>query len=94
MLEVKIRAPSYKILAIKKLGINYQIDFHESITLDELKSFLKIDTQVKFEVNKLYRLRSPVKKFKSDEEFLKYLKTIFTTKLTAQKKKIKLKKRV
>jgi len=94
MLEVKLRAPVYKILAIKKIGINYQIDFHESITLDELKSFLKIDHLVKFEVNKLHRLRSPVKKFKNDEEFLKYLKTLFTTKFTTQKKKIKLKKRL
>jgi transcription-repair coupling factor (superfamily II helicase) len=77
MLEVKLTAPKYKIISIKKLGINYQVEFHESITLDELKQFLLLDSDVKFEVNKLHRLRASVKKFKNDEMFLKYLKNIF-----------------
>jgi len=63
------------------------------VTLEQLKDFLKLDKDVKFEVNKLNRLRASTKKFKDDDEFLKYMKDLFSAKLNIQKKKIKLKKR-
>jgi len=48
ILKLKIKSNSYKIKSIKKVGINYQIDFKEEIKLEELKNFLKLDTEVKF----------------------------------------------
>ena len=93
LLEIKLKAPEYKITSIRKLWINYQIDFTEDITLDELKWFLKLDHEVKFEVNKLYRIRASVKKFKNEYEFLCYIKWIFSWKKSYEKKKIKLKKK-
>ena len=93
LLEIKLKAPDYKITSIRKLWINYQIDFLESISLDELKWFLKLDSEVKFEVNKLFRLRAPVKKFKNEYDFLQYIKTLFWTQKSYEKKKIKLKKK-
>jgi hypothetical protein len=93
LLEIKLKAPEYKIISIRKLWINYQIEFTQDITLDELKSFLKLDYEVKFEVNKLYRIRASVKKFKNEYAFLTYIKWIFSWKKTIEKKKIKLKKK-
>jgi transcription-repair coupling factor (superfamily II helicase) len=93
LLEIKLKAPDYKITSIRKLWINYQIDFVENINLDELKWFLKLDHEVKFEVNKLHRLRASVKKFTSEQEFLNYIKGIFSWKKSYEKKKIKLKKK-
>lgn len=93
LLEIKLKAPNYKITSIRKLWINYQIDFIENIHLDELKWFLQLDHEVKFEVNKLHRLRAPVKKFTSEQEFLDYIKGIFSWKKSYEKKKIKLKKK-
>jgi hypothetical protein len=54
---------------------------------------LKLDHEVKFEVNKLYRIRASVKKFKNEYDFLTYLKWIFSWKKITEKKKIKLKKK-
>lgn len=93
LLEIKLKAPNYKITSIRKLWINYQIDFVEDIKLDELKWFLKLDNEVKFEVNKLHRLRASVKKFKNEYDFLQYIKTLFWTRKSYEKKKIKLKKK-
>ena len=93
LLEIKLKAPEYKITSIRKLWINYQIEFTQDITLDELKSFLKLDHEVKFEVNKLYRIRASVKKFKNEYDFLTYIKWIFSWKKMTEKKKIKLKKK-
>ena len=41
LLKLKLKASKYNITYIKKVWINYQIDFDENTTVDELKDFLK-----------------------------------------------------
>jgi len=90
LLELKLLSSQYKIKHIKKVWINYQIDFDTEITLDKLKVFLKLDTDVKLEVTTIHRLRSKVKNYGSDYDFIKYTLDILKGKL--KRKKIKLKK--
>ncbi|MDD3646391.1 MAG: CarD family transcriptional regulator [Candidatus Gracilibacteria bacterium] len=92
MLKMKIYASSYKIINIKKVGINYQIDFEENTTLEELKRFLDLDKEVRFTVINLNRLRSSIKSFANIEKFLKYLLQLFEGNI--KNNKIKLKKKV
>jgi transcription-repair coupling factor (superfamily II helicase) len=37
LLKTQILAKKYKITLIKKAGINYQVEFHQQMSLDELK---------------------------------------------------------
>ncbi|MDR2640269.1 MAG: hypothetical protein LBC61_02860 [Candidatus Peribacteria bacterium] len=78
MIRLKILASGYKIGSVKKVGINYQIDFEESITLEEVKRFLALDREVKFSVVSVKKLRSSVKNFKNEEKFVEYLLGIFS----------------
>ena len=73
ILRLKIVSARYQILSIKKRGINYQLDFKEFITLDELKEFLKLDKEVVFQVIDVKKLRAPTKLFENDTKFLQYL---------------------
>lgn len=86
VLECQILAKEHNIINIKKLGINYQVDFDESTTLDMLKIFLNLDTQVKFQVTSVTRLRSPVKGFENDKKFLEYLLRVFRWNVSWNKK--------
>ncbi len=90
LLELKLIASQYKIKHIKKVWINYQIDFDTEISLDELKLFLKLDSEVKLEVTTIHRLRSKVKNFGTDYDFMKYVLDIM--KGTMKKRKVKLKR--
>jgi len=91
LLKLKILASNYKITNIKKVWINYQLDFDKSITLEELKKFLILDKEVVFSFISITRLRSEVKKFWSNEEnFIKYLFKVFEKKIAS---KIRLKKK-
>ena len=90
LLKLKLKAPDYKINAIKSAGINYQIDFDTSAQLPDIKKFLLLDEKVKFSVVNGYRLRSGKKNFQNDEAFLKYMTDIFFP-TSSKKKKIKLK---
>lgn len=92
LMRLKILASQYKVKSIKKLGINYQIDFIEWVTIDDLKEFLKLDLKVYFTVISLERLRCEAKKFASDLEFLRFMLELFHHKNSWEKKKIKLKK--
>lgn len=93
LLEVKIVAATYKIVSIKRSGVSYEIVFHESLKIEELKKFLDLDTQVKFIVNGLTSLKSSCNKFVSDIEFLHYLYEILIESKKKEKRKvIKLKK--
>lgn len=73
LLETQILARSYKIQNIKKIGINYQIDFHTSTSLEELKWFLSLDKEVKFAVVDITRIRTATKGFENDRFFIEYL---------------------
>jgi transcription-repair coupling factor (superfamily II helicase) len=64
LLKLKIKASKYKIKSIKKLGINYQVEFIEGVSLDDLKNFLKLDIKVNFTVVSLDKLRTETKRFK------------------------------
>jgi transcription-repair coupling factor (superfamily II helicase) len=88
LLKLKLKASNYKILSIKRVWVNYQIDFDKDIKLEELKDFLKLDKEVKFTVINLNRLRTATKNFANEEKFLEYLLQIFDWKI---KPKIKLK---
>lgn len=92
LLKLKIAAFNYKILSVRRVWINYQIDFNKNITIDELKLFLDLDMEYKFVVINQFRLRTSIKNFTSDEKFVEYLLLIFEKRLG--RKKIKIKKKV
>lgn len=73
LIEAGLRAKDFNITHIKKLWINYQIDFHETTTLDELKAFLSLDNEVKFHVVDVTRIRCETKGFANDQLFIQYL---------------------
>ncbi len=85
LLETKILASDYKITNIKKLWINYQINFEKDIKLEELKKFLDLDKEVKFIVKDINTLRSPTKNFENDEKFLQYLNNLLKNKVKNKK---------
>ena len=91
LLEVKINTSKYKITNIKKVGINYQLDFEKDTKLEELKRFLDLDKEVKFAVLDLTKLRTNTKNFDNDQKFLEYMHNLFNKKVW---KKVKLKKKV
>ena len=88
LLKLKLKASKYKINLIKRVWINYQVDFIENFKIDELKEFLKLDKEVKFTVININRLRTSTKNFENEEKFLQYLLQIFDWKI---KPKIRLK---
>ncbi|MDD2908054.1 MAG: CarD family transcriptional regulator [Candidatus Gracilibacteria bacterium] len=90
IIRLKILSSKYEIRSIRKLGINYQIDFDEKTTLDGLKRFLILDTKLNFSFVIKNRLRSPIKNFANEEKLLEYLLFIFENK--PEKKRIILKK--
>ena len=95
LLECQILAQKYKILSIKKIGQNYQIDFEWGITLEEIKAFLFLDKEVQFQVVELSKLRSPTKGFENDEKFIKYVVAMLSKSISSEtSKKIRLKRRV
>jgi len=92
IIRLKILSNKYKIKSIKKLGINYQIDFDENINLDELKKFLLFDTKLNFNYVTPSRIRSPIKNFENEQSLLEYLLFIFENK--HEKKRIVIKKNI
>jgi hypothetical protein len=90
MLRLKIRASIFYISSIKRVWINYQINFSKNISLDKLKEFLKLDKQVKFTIINVYKLKSSTKNFANDNFFLQYLLQLFNSNIP-KKKRIKLK---
>lgn len=92
ILRLKIYAGKYKISTIKRLGVNYQIDFHESLNLEELKKFLEKDKEVIFHVVDIKRIRAARKLFENDKKFLQYVLDMFESKVWNPKIKLKKKK--
>ncbi len=91
MLRLKIKASKFAISSIKKVWINYQIDFSENISLEKLKEFLNLDKEVKFTIINVHKLRSSIKNFENDKSFLQYLLQLFSSDFK-KRKRIKLKK--
>ncbi len=89
ILKLKLKSRKFFIKSIKKIWVNYQIDFHEHITLDKLKEFLKLDKEVKFTVISINRLRTSIKNFENDELFLQYMLQLFDLKIRNKKFKLK-----
>ena len=96
LLKVKLNAQKLNISHIKKVWINYQLDFSpHSVSptgrevTQQLKKFLDLDKEIKFVVITDKRLRTPVKHFTNPEKFLKYLLTLFERKITRRKVKLK-----
>jgi transcription-repair coupling factor (superfamily II helicase) len=90
LLKVKLKSWKYLIENIKKVWINYQLDFHSTTTLKILRKFLDLDKEVKFAVITPQRLRAKVKDFTNPENFLEYLLSIFEG--NVGKRKIRLKR--
>jgi len=88
IIRLRIKANKYKITSIKKVWINYQIDFDDTIKVDELKSFLELDKEVLFAVVNINKIRTSIKNFENDEKFLQYILNLFENKIF--NKKIKL----
>lgn len=86
LLECKILAQKHDITSIKRVGVNYQIDFSPEMTLERLKDFLTLDSEVKFHVVDISRLRSPTKGFVNDKIFIEYLLRLLQGTITPQKK--------
>lgn len=76
---LKMRFLSWKfwIKNIKKLWINYILDFDEENSLENIKSVLDKDKSTKFVIKTPQRLISSVKEFKNERDFLHYLFSIF-----------------
>lgn len=91
IIRLKLQANKFKIKSIKKLWINYQIDFFSEINLDDIKKFLSLDTKLNFSYVDTTKLRSNIKNFANEENLLEYLLFIFDNK---QKKRIVIKKRL
>ena len=91
LLFLKIKWFSYKISCIKKLWINYQIDFMDEANIENVKEFLKLDKEVKFSFVDSKKLRTSTKNFDSVEKFVEYMLQIFENSFETRKK-IKLKK--
>ncbi len=92
LLRLKILSSQYKISSIKKIGINYQIDFDLDIEVADLRKFLDMDRDTNFVVVSPTRLRSSIKNFAHDEKFVEYLLLIFNW--SSWKRKIKLKAKI
>jgi transcription-repair coupling factor (superfamily II helicase) len=90
LLKVKLKAWKNYIEHIKKVWINYQLDFHSTTTLENIRNFLDLDKEVKFSVITPQRLRAKVKDFKTPENFLEYLLSTFDG--NVGKRKIRLKR--
>ena len=88
LLELKILSSNFKLQNIRKVGLNYQVDFHELADIEILKSFLKQDSEFLFSVVNGSRLRTPVKGFANEKLFLEYLVQLLQGKIW--NKKIKL----
>jgi transcription-repair coupling factor (superfamily II helicase) len=77
LLELKLRASKYLIEGIKKIWVNYQIDFDKNIGLEELKEFLNKDKEVKFKVITTNKLKASIKNFANTKNFIKYMLCLF-----------------
>lgn len=91
LIKLKILSAKYKIKSIRKVWINYQLDFKDNTSLEELKEFLLLDKEVKFVLINSYRIRSSIKNFPSEQKFIEYLLLIFDKKI---KPKIKFKRKL
>lgn len=89
VLQLKIYAKTNKITNVKKVWINYQIDFQKDIHIDELKKFLALDKEIKFQVVSIDKLRAAKKEFKDDADFMQYLLAMLEWKGNMLKVKLK-----
>ncbi len=98
LLKLKLLASKHKIVSIKKVWINYQLDFYQNTenntsynSLESLKKILLLDTEAYFAVINQTRLRTSYNNFENEEKFLQYILQVFSWK--HWKKIIKLKKK-
>lgn len=89
LLKIKLSSYLYKVSTIKRVWINYQIDFKSWTPLEDVRTFLDLDKRVKFLVTTPERLRAEVKLFDSDLDFVDYMLTIFNHKKPANKIKVR-----
>jgi len=80
LLKLKILASKYKIESIKKVWINYRIDFISDNKAEDLKVFLELDKTVLFTVQTLSRIISSVKNFENEQKFIQSLLLMFENK--------------
>jgi transcription-repair coupling factor len=89
LLEVKLIAATYLIKEIKRVWLNYQIDFDKTLSTKKLKEFLDKDKEVKFKVVTTERLRTLTKNFANNKNFIEYMLSLFKGKNLNTKIKLK-----
>lgn len=89
-LRLRIKAFYEKITCIKRVWEYYNVDFAEA-NADSVRWFLDLDKDSKFLVVSLQKVRTKVKDYESDEDFLNYVLSMFGLQ-KKKSKKIKLKK--
>lgn len=88
IIKLRIKAWFYKITSIKKVWVNYQVEFDNEIKVEDLKKFLELDKEVKFIVASIDKLRTSTKNFENDEKFLQYMLSLFDNKIGLKKIKL------
>jgi transcription-repair coupling factor len=90
ILELKIEASAFGVTHIKRVWINYQLEFRSNITVPELKNFLELDKEVLFHIVSLDKIRTSKSHFRDDRAFLDYLLQLFSGFNSTKKSKIRL----
>ena len=93
ILECQIIAQTHYIESIKRIWLNYQLQFHKDTDLEDLKAFLLLDREVIFQVVDITKLRSPVKGFENDKKFIEYLTSLMQKNISPKKGTIRLARR-
>lgn len=91
LLDLKLLSNKSKVISIKRVGINYQLDFDSSMTLEDMREFLDKDTQAWFVLSSMTRVRTATKNFGSERKFLECMLNLFSW---VTKKKITIKKKI
>lgn len=89
LLKLKLKASKFKISSIRRVWINYQIDFDESLKIEELRKFLELDKDAVFSVITATRLRCSTKNFANEEKFIQYVLQLFNLKIWKNNLKFK-----
>jgi len=88
LLECQIYCRQYMIESVKRVWVNYQITFDQRADIEVLKTFLRLDSEVKFSVTDSHRVRTPIKGFANDGIFIKYIMRLFAGKIWNPKIKL------
>lgn len=90
--RLKVLGKKHHIKSLKKIGMNYHIEFFEGNTLERVKELLTRDTALHLQVIDIQKLKCPIKVFTDDKKFLQYMLGIFMGNVKLARTKILRKK--